>query len=278
VTEPGRPRLVCPGLCQAGWVASFERLVNEAMNAPFSGWDFSWLAARSTAGTLPWNYRREVAHRAAAAEPMLDMGTGGGERLGRLSPRPGRTVATEAWPPNVAVAAGRLRPLGIAVVHDEGAPDNTAQNGTGRGRLPFGDGAFALVTNRHEAFRATEVSRVLAPGGTFITQQVDFHSYDDLYRLAGLDVPQQPGSWLPLAREQVEGAGLAVETAVRGEQRYEFHDVAAVVYYLRVVSWAIPAFSLDACAASLRAAHGTPQMWPVPVRQRRFLLIATKTR
>jgi hypothetical protein len=44
----------------------------------------------------------------------------------------------------------------------------------------------------------------------------------------------------------------------------------------------VPAFdelvSQAACAASLRAAHGTPQMWPVAVRQRRFLLIATKPR
>jgi hypothetical protein len=76
----------------------------------------------------------------------------------------------------------------------------------------------------------------------------------------------------------VEDAGLAVGTAVGGEQRLEFHDVAAVVYYLRVTGWAIPHYSLDACAARLRAAHETPQMWPVPVRQRHFLLIATKPR
>jgi hypothetical protein len=67
-----------------------------------------------------------------------------------------------------------------------------------------------------------------------------------------------------------------VPAAVPGEERQEFHDVAAVVYYLRVVSWAIPRYSLDACTARLRAAHATPGMWPVPVRQRRFLLIATK--
>lgn len=258
-------------------MATFEQLVSEALSAPFSGWDFSWLAARSNAGTLPWSYRREVASRAATAGSMLDMGTGGGERLSRLYPRPRRTVATEAWPPNVAVAAAKLRPLGIAVVRDEGAPDNTGQSGDDRGRLPFADGVFALVTSRHEAFRAAEISRVLAPGGMFITQQVDFHSYDDLRRLVGLDVPQQPDSWLPLAQQQVHEAGLDVETAVCGEQFQEFHDIAAVVYYLRVVSWAIPDFSLDACAARLRAAHSTPQMWPVPVRQRRFLLIATKT-
>ena len=268
--------LVWLGLCEAGGVAAFEELVSEALNAPFSGWDFSWLAARSSAGPLPWSYRREVAHRAASARTMLDMGTGGGERLSRLSPRARLTVATEAWPPNVGVAAARLRPLGIAVVQDEGAPDNTAQGGDDRGRLPFGDGVFALVANRHEAFRAAEVRRVLAPGGTFITQQLDTHSYDGLCRLAGLDIPPQPDSWLPLARQQVEDAGLAVETAVGGEQRLEFHDVAAVVYYLRVIGDAIPHYSLNACAARLRAAHEAPQMWPVAIQMRNFLLIATK--
>jgi hypothetical protein len=59
-------------------VATFEQHVSEALNAPFSGWDFSWLAARSTAGTLPWSYRRDVVSRATAADTMLDMGTGGG--------------------------------------------------------------------------------------------------------------------------------------------------------------------------------------------------------
>jgi SAM-dependent methyltransferase len=257
-------------------MTTFDELVAEALTAPFSGWDFSWLTTRSTAGRLPWSYRSEVRRRAATADAMLDMGTGGGERLARLSPRPRRTVATEAWPPNVAVAAARLRALGIPVIQDEGAPDNTGPHGNGRGRLPFRDGGFTLVTSRHEAFRATEVSRVLAPGGTFVTQQVDFHSYDDLRALLGLEVPSQPESWLPLAREQVEDAGLAVLEAARGEQRNEFHDVAAVVYYLRVVSWAIPQYRLDECAATLRSVHETPAMWPVVIRQRRFLLIAAK--
>ena len=48
------------------------------------------------------------------------------------------TVATESWPPNVAVAAGRLEPLGIAVVQDEGAIHNADQvNREPRGHLAF---------------------------------------------------------------------------------------------------------------------------------------------
>jgi SAM-dependent methyltransferase len=265
---------------------TFDELISEAVSAPFSGWDFSWLAARSTPGSLPWSYSRELARRAQAARSMLDMGTGGGERLARLSPRPRMTVATESWPPNVPVAAARLRPLGIPVVQDEGAPENmdqdsarldgARQDGAERGRLPFSDGTFALVANRHESFLAAEVRRVLSPGGTFITQQVDFHSDDALYRLLGLEVPQQPDSWLPLARQQVQDAGLTVQAAVRGEECHDLQDVGAVVYYLRIVSWAIPQFTLDAYLDQLRAAHETPELWPVRLRQRRFLLIAAK--
>jgi hypothetical protein len=257
-------------------VPAFDDLVTEALAAPFSGWDFSWLGTGPSTQRLPWSYRREVARRAGLAGTMLDMGTGGGEWLSRLSPRPRRTVATEAWPPNVPVAAARLRPLGVAVIQDEGAPDNMAEDRADRGRLPLRDGAFGLVANRHEAFRATEVARVLAPGGTFITQQVDFHSYDDLYQVVGLNVPDQPESWLPLAMQQLRNAGLTVQTAVRGAEWHTLRDAGALVYYLRVVGWAIPEYSLDACRPALRAAHERPEIWPVPLRQRHFLLVASK--
>jgi SAM-dependent methyltransferase len=256
---------------------TFDDLVGEALAAPFEGWDFSWLADRWTkSGGLPWSYRTEVARRSAAAGTLLDMGTGGGEQLSRLEPRPARTVATEAWLPNVPVAAARLGPLGIPVIQDEGAPDNMTQHGSSRGRLPFRDGAFALVANRHEAFWAPEVARVLAPGGTFVTQQVDFRAYDDLYGVVGLPTLEQPDSWLPLAEQQVRDAGLTVLDSVRGAERREFADVGAVVYFLHVVGWAIPGYSFETCAPALRAAHETPSMWPLSFRQRHFLVIATK--
>jgi hypothetical protein len=142
--------------------------------------------------------------------------------------------------------------------------------------MPFRTGTFDLIVNRHEAFRATEVSRVLAPGGTFITQQVDFHSYDGLYELLGLAVPKQPESWLPVALQQVSDAGLTVQGAVRGEERTQLNDVAAVIYYLHVVSWAIPEFSLHTCMARLRAAYDDAGRWPLTLRLRRFLLAARK--
>ena len=93
-------------------MADFDELVTEAMDAPFSGWDFSWLDGRSRSEPLPWDYSVRVAALACTARTMLDMGTGGGEVLSRLPARANRTVATEAWPPNVPMAGRRLLPLG----------------------------------------------------------------------------------------------------------------------------------------------------------------------
>lgn len=223
---------------------------------------------------LPWSYRREANRLTAGAEAMLDMGTGGGEVLRRLA-RPPFTVANEAWPPNVPVAGRRLHPLGVAVVQDEGATDNVGQEGD-RGRLPFRTGAFPLVVNRHESFRASEVARVLVAGGSFLTQQVDGDTYRDFYPALGLDPPDEEGSWLPVAVEQVSAAGLEVVAARTGEERQRFHDVGAVVYYLRAVGWAILGLDVEACMPALRRLHERMQQEPLVVHQRRFLLEARK--
>jgi hypothetical protein len=110
------------GLWQAGTVAGFDELVTQALTAPFSGWDFSWLDRRSWTEPLPWDYSARIAALARKARTMLDMGTGGGEALSRLPHRAPRTVATEAWPPNVGLAARRLLPLGIPVIQSEQRP------------------------------------------------------------------------------------------------------------------------------------------------------------
>ncbi len=264
-------------LWQSGTVAGFDELVTEALTAPFSGWDFSWLDRRSWTEPLPWDYGARVASLARSARTMLDMGTGGGEVLAGLPGRAPRTLAAEGWPPNVPVAAQRLLPLGIPVIQNEAARDNMDQNGADDGgRLPFRDGSLDLICNRHESFVAREVSRVLAPGGTFVTQQVDYHDSDDLAQMLGIEMPQEPDTWIALAERQVTDAGLVIEEAARAAQRIRFDDIAAVVYYLRAVSWSIPGYSLEKCRDRLRALHENPSAWPVVVSGHRFMLVASK--
>jgi len=262
---------------QAGTVAGFDELVTEALAAPFSGWDLSWLDCRSWTEPLPWDYSARVAALARGARTMLDMGTGGGETLSGLPDRAPLTVAAEAWPPNVPVAGRRLLPLGVPVIQDEAARDNLDQNGADDGgRLPFRDGSLDVVCNRHESFLAREVSRVLAPGGTFVTQQVDCHDNDDLAQILGIETPEEPGSWIGLAERQVTEAGLAIGEAARAGQRIRFDDVAAVVFYLKAVSWSIPGYSLRKYRDRLRALHEDASVWPVVTSGHRFLLVASK--
>jgi hypothetical protein len=244
-------------------IRRFEALIGEAQEQPFSGWDFSWLGDRMTAHPLPWDYGALVADRARHSPDLLDLGTGGGERLAALPHHPPLTVATESWPPNVPVAARLLHPLGIHVVRVEGAPDNVDQPVAGalRGRLtgtlPFRDGAFHLVVSRHTAYLPGEVARVLVAGGRFLTQQVGYGLEAAFHRLLDLPVPAEPVRRLTLAfaSEQMRAAGLAVVDGAEAVQRYEFFDVGAVVWYLKATPWTVPGFSVEACRSRLVWLH-----------------------
>ncbi|HEX9064148.1 MAG TPA: class I SAM-dependent methyltransferase [Streptosporangiaceae bacterium] len=261
-----------------------DALISQARDAPFTGWDFSWLHGRSSTTPLPWDYAAEVTAAAAAATSMLDMGTGGGEFLATLPGRPARTVATEGWPPNVPVAAGRLHPVGVPVLHTPGAPDNMSAEAQAElagtsppaGRLPFRDGALDLVINRHESFSPREVGRVLRPGGRFITQQVDYRSDGEIYDLLGLPMPAEPDSWLPLAVGQLTAAGLDVTIAKAGETMLYLNDVGALVYYLKIVPWIVPQYDVGEFLPRLRAIATARDKWPAPVTGRRFLVVATR--
>jgi SAM-dependent methyltransferase len=260
--------------------AGFERLMAEAEARPISGWDFSWLGSRLVTSPLPWDYDALVLRYAREAPDLLDLGTGGGEWLAALPFRPSRTVAAEAWGPNVGVARARLAPLGVSVVRAEGAPDNAEQEPEeARGRLPFPTGSFHLVVCRHEAFVAREVARVLVVGGYFVTQQVG-GDYDDFYRLLGLPLPARPvREWtLALATVQVEAAGLRVVGSAEGEQKTTFADVGALAWYLKAVPWTVPEFSAAEHRARLADLHARIERdGPVSVRFPAFYLEATKS-
>lgn len=237
----------------------FEALHAEGLAAPTEGWDLTRFGDRIRQESLPWRYWDLVADLAAGAATMLDVGTGGGELLadfwaGAGGRRP-FTVATESWPPNVPVAAARLRPLGIPVVHAEGAPDNDDQAADEPlGRLPFRDGTFALVIDRHEAFNAGEVRRVLAPAGRFLTQQVG-GDYRDVYELLGVPWSGRRLFSLASAARQLAAAGLEVQASQEAWVTTEFADVGVLTWYLRQVPWVIPEVDVRRDVARLRAVH-----------------------
>ena len=84
---------------------------------PFSGWDFSYLDGRIKAEREPWSYLERAAELMRCSSSVIDLDTGGGEKLLSLRDHwPARVVATEDYAPNFGLATERLSPLGVEVV------------------------------------------------------------------------------------------------------------------------------------------------------------------
>ena len=148
----------------------------------------------------------------------------------------------------MAVAARRLVPLGVAVVQAASAPDNVDQVDTGpehaRSVLPFKDGVFDLVIDRHSSYWPDEIHRVLGAGGRFLTQQrgeagADGEAWKNLF-----DRPTHPHGRFDLAfaTRQLERAGFVVELAEDADTPMVFRDLEGVIFYLRMVPWAVDGF------------------------------------
>jgi SAM-dependent methyltransferase len=250
---------------------TFEALVDEAVAASVEGWDFSWFEGRATEERPSWGYARAMGERLAHASAALDIQTGGGEVLASAPTLPPLTAATEGWPPNVAKATALLHPRGAVVVASpEDAP------------LPFADGAFDLVTSRHPVTTHwSEIARVLRPGGTYFSQQVGPASVFELveYFLGPLPEDVRNGRHPDRARAAAEAAGLDVVDLRAERLRIEFHDIGAVVHFLRKVVWMVPGFTVDRYRTELRALHERIEAkGPFVAHSARFLIEARKPR
>ncbi|MEV6986806.1 class I SAM-dependent methyltransferase [Sphaerisporangium sp. NPDC051017] len=245
---------------------AFDDMVAEAAAVSVDGWDFSWLDGRATEERPSWGYARLLAERMARASAALDLDTGGGEVLAGVPLLPPLTVATESWPPNLARATESLRPRGVAVVDAHGE------------RLPFADGVFDLVTSRHPVSTWwEEIARVLRPGGAYFSQQVGPASAGELTEWF---LGPRPGPHTrdpEAAQASAEAAGLRVADLRFQRLRMVFHDVGAVVYFLRKVIWIVPGFTAEEHLTRLRALHERIAAdGPFVAHSTRFLIDARK--
>lgn len=210
-------------------------------NAHFSGWDFSYLNQRVIDESPPWDYKAIAREHLSKSRAVLDMGTGGGEVFASLAPFPQHTVAIERYHPNFLLAKKRLEPLGATVIEANEVHE-----------LPFKDGEFDLVLNRHSAVNEKEIYRVASSPGTFLTQQVSGNSMADLMAVFGAK-PQWPDSTLENARRKLGRAGFNIERADQWEGKIIFKDVGALVYYLKAIPWIVSDFSVDRYLTELKS-------------------------
>ncbi|AWE42096.1 class I SAM-dependent methyltransferase [Actinobaculum sp. 313] len=206
--------------------------------AHIHGWDFSHIHDRYTEEhDLPWDYEAIVRSYLRDDTELLDIDTGGGEFLLSLNHPHTRTSATEGYPPNVILCRETLVPLGIHFAEC----DNAAN-------IPFRDGAFDLVINRHGDYDAAETWRLLRPGGLFVTEQVGGANDADLVEMVLPGTPQPyPHLYLDKQRREFEAAGFEIIQAEEAYRPIVFYDVGAFVWFARIMEWEFPGFSVDRC-------------------------------
>jgi SAM-dependent methyltransferase len=231
-------------------MSAFEDLVAEGEAVPTEGWDFSWFEGRATEQRPSWRYSRLLVERLARAGAALDVQTGGGEVLASALVAaqvvPPVLAATESWQPNLAIARRGLGQFGATVHHVEDTAD-----------LPFPPDHFDLVVSRHPVTtRWDEVRRVLRPGGTYLSQQVGAGSVRELTDFMMGPRPVDPGRSAVRIAADAEAAGLEVVDLRQEALRMEFHDIAAVVHFLRKVIWIVPGFTAAAYRDRLVELHG----------------------
>ncbi len=218
------------------------------------GWDFSVLDGQMSEQAPPWDFDAVCRVELERSGHLLDMGTGGGEQLLRFAKAlPKDTVATEGWPPNVAVAARNLQLHGIPVVDWDADRQPSVP-------MPFPNGRFDLVLNRHESYDVPEVVRVLARGGTFLTQQVGSDDARETTDWFGGTSTRRTDWQLASGLAEVQTAGLSVQQAEEWRGSYEFVDVTALMSYFSIVPWDLPAgFTVAAHADALCRLHRQAQ-------------------
>ena len=239
----------------------FDRLLAEAVAAPFSGWDFSWLEGRRVEEEeTGWDYEERARTLVRRVASLIDLGTGGGERLSQLGPFPPVAVATEAYGPNVPIAIRRLQPLGVTVVRTHpGVHDSRGPQPDGsfpERRLPFPDAHFELVLAHSSAFCPAEVFRVLRPGGVLLTAQGAPPLSPTLADVLGGLIPE----WAKAGQgwdidATLDAAGFETIEKLDVFPTTTYVDIGAVVYVLRAVPWTIKDFTVERYRERLYQLH-----------------------
>ena len=233
-----------------------------------NGWDFSRLNV--TVEDARWNFWSEVASRCKDGDLLLDIGTGGGEALLRM---------TDA----------ALLLIGIdhseAMIHT--ANRNREQSGRSNVRflpmeaskLDFPERFFQVISCRHSEFNAAEVARVLADDGVFLTQQVGESDKSNLAQAFGRGKSgnAKRGTLMERYAAELKEAGFR-QIDCRQYDAVEYYATAEDLIFLLKHTPIIPGFGqTESDFQTLHrfiAEHQTPK--GIQTNADRFMIIAYK--
>lgn len=138
------------------------------------GWDFS--SIKCSVEGKAWNFYEEACKHIKKTDVLLDVGTGGGEKLLTIANTALFLIGTDLSTKRISDARYNLQASG---------KENVRFFEMDSEKLQFPTGFFNVVTCRQAPFSAQEVARVLSDDGLFITQQVSEHDKRNLTETFG---------------------------------------------------------------------------------------------
>lgn len=232
-----------------------------------SGWDFSRM--QTARDPVPWDYMEVVRRYITLSDAILDVGTGGGERLVALASSFATGIGVDPDPEMVRVARenGALTP-------------NVTFVEMGAAALDFPEASFDVVLTRHAPVCVPEVVRVLKPGGHFVTQGLGARNMDTIRRAFGTGSPDRYETEYRATIEEFAGLGCSIVATAEYDVRYWVEDVPSLIFWFKAIAGAneVPeGFSIERdwqIVSRIIAKHATPQ--GVLTNEHRTLLVAHK--
>lgn len=235
--------------------------------APFQGWNFFYLKGRYREEKPSWNYKTITKKLIKKSNSVLDMATGGGEVFSEILSvfKPKKAIAIEGYKPNVSVAKKSLKKYDVRVIYVNEIK-----------KLPFKDGEFDLVLNRHGGFNVNELARIISCKGLFFTQQVDGRNLKDLMKEFGT-VPKWKFNTLSNVTKNLKKVGFEIVDTKEWKGKTIFKDVGALIYFLKAIPWIVSDFSVKKYLTILeKFQKRIKNKSKLEFTARRFLILAKK--
>jgi SAM-dependent methyltransferase len=234
------------------------------------GWDFG--RVRDAREPVPWDYLDVARRYLRPADRVLDVGTGGGEKLLSLAACFDSAVGVDVSSEMITTA--RRNQVAAQV-------DNVSFDVMRGEALEFPDSAFDVVLNRHCTVDVGETFRVLRPGGYFVTQQVGARNTQNICALFGCGVGGEYDldlfHELPALAEAFRQLGCRVVCAAEYDVRYWFLDVESLLFWFKAIPMPED-FDIETHWRQVDRAitqFGTPQ--GIETNEHRELLIVQRT-
>lgn len=190
-----------------------------------SGWDFSRL--KDEREPVPWEYLDVVKDYLKDTFSVLDVGTGGGEKIIRLSKFFKRGVGIDPDPKMIKTAnINKRKAKNNKVSFEQYGAENLEEL----------DQSFDLIINRHAVVIASQIVDVLKQDGYFITQQVaskNMQNFRDIF-----NIPFFVSKWSnDLSTMVPEFKKLKCRIVVTGEYNvnYWVKDVESLIFWLKAI-------------------------------------------